>query len=71
MTLLFSRMMMENIICILAASGEGNCNRTGTMYINADYKEPLPDEKALGPRVAMLTEDMKQFDEAVKEINHP
>ncbi|HET6999981.1 MAG TPA: glycoside hydrolase family 43 protein [Puia sp.] len=37
------------------------------MY-GSDYKEPLPHEKALGPRVAMLTEDMKQFEEPVKEI---
>jgi hypothetical protein len=35
---------------------------------NADYQEPLPDEPALGPRVALLTEDMKQFAEPVREI---
>jgi len=34
----------------------------------SDYKEPLPSEKALGPRVAMLTEDMTQFEGSVKEI---
>ncbi len=34
-----------------------------------DYKEPLPQEKALGPRVAMLTEDMKQFEGKVTEIS--
>lgn len=35
---------------------------------NSDYKEPLADEPALGPRIAMLTDDMKQFAESVKEI---
>lgn len=35
---------------------------------NPEFAEPLPHEKALGPRVAMLTDDMKQFAEAVKEI---
>lgn len=35
---------------------------------HSDYKEPQPHERALGPRVAMLTEDMKQFERAVKEI---
>jgi hypothetical protein len=34
-----------------------------------DYKEPLPQEKALGPRVALLTPDMKQFAEPVREIS--
>ncbi len=31
-------------------------------------KEPLPYEPALGPRVAMLTDDLLQFAEPVKEI---
>jgi hypothetical protein len=35
---------------------------------NAGYREPLPHEKALGPRVALLTGDMKEFDEPVGEI---
>jgi hypothetical protein len=35
---------------------------------NTGFKEPLDDEKALGPKVAMLTGDMKQFAETVKEI---
>ncbi|MFI5186854.1 MAG: glycoside hydrolase family 43 protein [Chitinophagales bacterium] len=35
---------------------------------NKDYAEPLQHEPALGPRVAMLTNDMKQFAETVKEI---
>lgn len=35
---------------------------------SADYQEPSADELALGPRVAMLTEDMKQFAEPVREI---
>jgi len=30
--------------------------------------EPLPGEPALGPRVALLSDDMKQFAEAVREI---
>ncbi len=34
-----------------------------------DFAEPLPEEKALGPRVALLAEDMKQFAETVKEIS--
>lgn len=34
----------------------------------SDYKEPLPHEKALGPRVALLAEDMKHFEGTVKEI---
>lgn len=33
-----------------------------------EFAEPLPNENALGPRVAMLTNDMKQFAETVKEI---
>ena len=37
------------------------------MY-NAEFKEPLPGEKALGPRIALLTDDMKQFAETVREI---
>src|SRR5450631_3552045 len=32
---------------------------------HADFAEPLSEEKALGPRVAMLTDDMKQFAETV------
>jgi hypothetical protein len=35
---------------------------------NAGNKEPLPGEPALGPRVALLSDDMKQFAEAVREI---
>ena len=35
---------------------------------NSENKEPLPDEAALGPRVAMLTDDMKEFVETVREI---
>lgn len=35
---------------------------------SSDYKEPLPLEKALGPRVALLTDDMKQVEGTVKEI---
>lgn len=35
---------------------------------SSDFKEPLPHEKALGPRVALLTEDMKQFDGVIKEL---
>lgn len=41
-------------------------------YRNNEYhsenEEPLSDEPALGPKMAMLTEDMKQFGETVKEI---
>jgi Glycosyl hydrolases family 43 len=33
-----------------------------------DFIEPLAHEPALGPRVAMLTDDMKQFAETAKEI---
>lgn len=33
-----------------------------------EYEEPLPDEKALGPRIARLTKDMKQFDGSVQEL---
>ena len=36
---------------------------------NPDFKEPLPKEKALWPRVAQLTEDMKQFEEPVRELS--
>jgi Glycosyl hydrolases family 43 len=35
---------------------------------NKDFKEPLPQQPALGARVALLTDDMKQFAETVKEI---
>jgi Glycosyl hydrolases family 43 len=41
-------------------------------YRNNTYhsgnKEPLADEKSLGPRIALLTDDMKQFEGPVKEI---
>jgi hypothetical protein len=36
---------------------------------NPDFKEPLANEKSLGPRVALLSDDMKQFGESVREIN--
>ena len=36
---------------------------------NSDHAEPLPHEPALGPRVAKLTDDMKQFAEPVKEVS--
>ena len=32
------------------------------------FTEPFPNECALGPRVALLSDDMKQFAETVKEI---
>jgi Glycosyl hydrolases family 43 len=35
---------------------------------NENYEEPPADEPALGPRIALLTNDMKQFAETVKEI---
>ncbi|WP_374165046.1 glycoside hydrolase family 43 protein [Arcticibacter sp. MXS-1] len=35
---------------------------------SSDYAEPLPEEIALGPRVARLTDDMKEFAEPVREI---
>jgi hypothetical protein len=35
---------------------------------NAGFIEPLPHEKALGPRVTLLTDDMKEFGEPVREI---
>jgi hypothetical protein len=35
---------------------------------NKDFREPLPHEPALSPKVALLTDDMKQFAEPVKEI---
>lgn len=35
----------------------------------ADNEEPDPNEYALGPIVAKLTDDLKQFDEAPKEIH--
>ncbi len=35
---------------------------------NPDFKEPLPEEKSLGPRIALLGDDMKEFEEEVKEI---
>jgi hypothetical protein len=34
-----------------------------------DYTEPFANEPALGPRVAMLTNDMRQFAEPVKEMS--
>ncbi len=46
--------------------GQLQSYRQNTYHKN--NKEPLPDEPALGPRVAMLTEDMLQFAEPVKEI---
>jgi len=42
------------------------------MYRNNEFhsgnQEPLPHEKALGPRVALLSDDMKQFKETVREV---
>jgi hypothetical protein len=35
---------------------------------SADHAEPPANELALGPRVALLTDDMKQFAETVREI---
>ena len=35
---------------------------------NVNNKEPLPDEPALGPRMAKLSDNMLQLDEAVKEL---
>jgi hypothetical protein len=35
---------------------------------DAGYAEPLPNEPALGPRIAVLSDDMKQFAEPVNEI---
>jgi hypothetical protein len=35
----------------------------------SDFVEPMAQEKALGPRVALLSADMKQFAEPVKEIS--
>ena len=35
---------------------------------SSSNEEPPAEEKALGPRVALLTEDMKQFAEPVREI---
>ncbi len=36
---------------------------------NAENKEPLPHEQSLGPRIALLTDDMIQFDGSVKELS--
>ncbi len=36
---------------------------------HSENAEPQPEEKALGPRVALLTDDMKQFAETVKEVS--
>jgi hypothetical protein len=36
---------------------------------NPDFKEPLPDQKSLGPRVALLADNMKEFEEPVREIS--
>jgi hypothetical protein len=35
---------------------------------DGNFTDPLPHEAALGPKVALLTDDMKQFAEKVKEI---
>jgi hypothetical protein len=35
---------------------------------NKEHEEPLAHEPALGPRVAMLSDDMKQFAEPVREL---
>ncbi len=35
---------------------------------NPAFKEPQAHEKALGPRVGLLSDDMKEFDEAIGEI---
>ncbi len=64
-------MTMENAICTSEVSGADSYSCTGTMRFNAGNKEPLPNEKALGPRVALLTDDMKQFGEAGQRDHHP
>jgi hypothetical protein len=46
--------------------GQLQSYRKNTYDIN--HSEPLPYEPALGPRVAMLTDDMLQFAEPVREI---
>jgi beta-xylosidase len=40
----------------------------GNVYSSAN-KEPAADEPALGPRIARLRDDMKQFDESPREIS--
>lgn len=35
---------------------------------DATHQEPAPDEAALGPRVAQLSDDLLQFNEAVRDI---
>jgi len=47
--------------------GQLQLYRTNTY--ESDNKEPHAHEKALGPRVAKLSEDMKQFEGVVKEIS--
>jgi hypothetical protein len=46
----------------------GQLQRYRNNQYNADFREPQPEETALGPRIALLTEDMKQFAESPKEI---
>jgi hypothetical protein len=46
--------------------GQLQCYRNNKY--SSDFKEPLPDECALGPRIALLSRDMKQFAERAREI---
>jgi hypothetical protein len=47
----------------------GQLQRYRNNGYHTNFKEPLAHEPALGPRVALLTGNMKQFAETVKEIS--
>ena len=61
-------MTMERHICTLVVFGVANCNLTAIIRIMLNNKEPLPNEPALGPRMAKLSDNMLQLDEEVKEL---
>lgn len=46
--------------------GQLQCYRDNVFH--EQFVEPLPHEKALGPRIAKLTEDMLEFSEEVREV---
>lgn len=46
----------------------GQLQSYGNNNYDVNFKEPFAHEPALGPKMAMLSDDMKQFAEAVKEI---
>ena len=68
MTPQFFRMMMGKYYMYFGGIWGGQLQSYRNNKYNPAFKEPQAQEKALGPRVGLLSDDMKEFDEAVGEI---